>query len=101
MAWVPTVTNGPGKIKFLQLTNIGDSDLNVNYVAPLALWMTEDMIPRSQRYVSVGSRRYKEWQTLAFDATTDREEEEMEACAGPLVAHPTYEKSTRIFNSTK
>ena len=91
MAWVPTVTNGPGKIKFLQLTNTGDRDLNVNYGPPLALWMTEDMIPRSQRYVSVGLRRYKEWQTLVFKATTDREEEEMEAYAVPLVDHPTYE----------
>ena len=60
MAWVPIVTNGPGKIKFLQLTNIGDRDLNVNYGAPLALWMTEDMITRSQGYVSVGTRWYKE-----------------------------------------
>ena len=29
-AWVPTVTNGLGKINFLQLTNIGYRDLNVN-----------------------------------------------------------------------
>ena len=30
VAWVPTVTNGPGKIEFLQLTNIGNRELNVN-----------------------------------------------------------------------
>uniref|UniRef100_M4C0C4 Uncharacterized protein n=1 Tax=Hyaloperonospora arabidopsidis (strain Emoy2) TaxID=559515 RepID=M4C0C4_HYAAE len=54
------------------------------------------MIPRLQGYVSDGSRRYKEWQTLAFEATTVREEEELEAYAGPLVDRPTYEKPTRI-----
>ena len=96
MASVRTVTNKPGQIKFLELTNIGDRDLNVNYGAPLAFWMTADMIPRLQGYVSDGSRRYKEWQTLAFEATTVREEEELEAYAGPLVDRPTYEKPTRI-----
>ena len=102
MEWVPTVTNGPGMIKFLQLTNIGDRDLNVNYGASLVLWMTEDIIPRSRGYVSVGSRRYKERQTLACEATTDREKEEMEVYAGPLVDHPTYERKTHPnFDPTK
>ena len=101
VAWIPTVTNGPGRIKFLQLTNVSDRDLILNSGAPLALWMTEGMIPRSKGYVSVGSRRYMEWQTLAFEATTDREEEEAEAYMGPLVDHPTYEKPTRILSRSK
>ena len=30
VAWIPTVTNGPGMIKFLQLTNVSDRDLILN-----------------------------------------------------------------------
>ena len=36
--------------------------------------MVSDMIPRSQGYVSVGSRRYNECKTLEFEATIDQEE---------------------------
>ena len=60
------MTNETGKIMFLQLTNICNRDVCLNYRAPLALWMTADMILRSQGYVFVGSQRYMEWQTLAF-----------------------------------
>ena len=37
-------------------------------------------------------------QTLAFEATTEREEEAVEEYAGPLVDHPIYEKPTRILS---
>ena len=47
--------------------------------------MTENMIPRSLGYVSVGSIRYNEWQTLVYEATVERETEENETYAGPLV----------------
>ena len=53
------------------------------------------MIPRSPGYVSIGSRRYTEWQTLAFEATTEREEATVEEYTGPLVDHPVYERPTR------
>ena len=78
MAWVPTVTCGHGQIKYLQLTNLSDREIILNHGAALALWMTSNMIPRSPGYVSIGSRRYTEWQTLAFEATTERGEETVE-----------------------
>ena len=59
------------------------------------------MIPRYKGYISVGSRRYMEWQTLAFEATTDRAGEKAEAYTGPLVDHPTYEKPNRILTRPK
>ena len=34
--------------------------------------MAADMVPRSPGYVSVVSRRYNEWQTLAYEARNDR-----------------------------
>ena len=99
--WVPTVVTGPGKIKYLQLTNLSDRDLVLRHGAPLGLWMAADMIPRSPGYVSVGSRRYNEWQTLAFEATVDREEELPKPYVGPLVDHPEYPTPTRILTRMK
>ena len=60
VAWVPTMTNGPGQIKYLQLTNISDRDIILGHEASLALWMASDMIPRSPGYASIGSRWYTE-----------------------------------------
>ena len=55
------------------------------------------MIPRSPGYVSVGSRRYNEWQTLAYEATTDRKEIFPEEKTGPLVDHPSYPTPKKIL----
>ena len=85
MEWVPTVINGPGRINYLQLTNICDREVILRWGTPLGLCMVADTIPHSQGYVSVGSRRYNEWQTLAFEATTDREVAPPETYEGPLV----------------
>ena len=57
--------------------------------------MVFDMIPRSTGYISVGSRRYTEWQTLAIEYTMKREEETVEKYAGMLVGHPIYQWPTR------
>ena len=59
--------------------------------------MVADLIPRSQGYVSVGSRPYNEWQTLAFEATTDREEVSPEAYEGPLVDQISYPTQRKIL----
>ena len=59
--------------------------------------MTDNMIPRSPGYVSVGSRRYNEWKKLAYEATVEREMEENEIYAGPLVDHPDYTMPMRIL----
>ena len=55
------------------------------------------MIPRPPGYFSVGSRRYNEWQTLAYEATTDRKEEFPEEETGPLVDHPSYPTPKKIL----
>ena len=55
---IPTVTTGPGRIKYVQLTNLVDREVILNCDTPLGWWMAEDMIPRSPGYVSIGSRRY-------------------------------------------
>uniref|UniRef100_A0AAV1T8C1 Reverse transcriptase n=1 Tax=Peronospora matthiolae TaxID=2874970 RepID=A0AAV1T8C1_9STRA len=42
-----------------------------------------------------------EWKKLAFEATTDRGEEEAEAYTNPLANHPTYDKPDRILTHSK
>ena len=64
---------------------------------PLKLWMVADMTPRLQGYVSVVSRRYNEWQTLAFEATTDREEASPKEYEGPLVDQRSYPTPRKIL----
>ncbi|CAI5746914.1 unnamed protein product [Peronospora destructor] len=95
--WVPTVTSGPGRKKYLQLTNISDRDVSLPQGVQLGMWMPADMVPRTPGYVSVGSRRYNEWQTLAYEVTVDRRKEPPEEITGPLVDHPTYSTPTKIM----
>ena len=63
--------------------------------------MTENMIPRYPGYVSDGSRRSNEWQTLAYKATVEREAEEIETNAGLLVDHPEYTIPTQISSRSE
>lgn len=63
--------------------------------------MGENMVPRSPGYVSVGSRRYNEWQTLAFKATTEQKSEESEEETGPLLDHSTYPTPKAILSRTR
>ena len=55
------------------------------------------MIPRSPGNVSMGSRQYQEWQTIAFEATTEKEGEALPEEDGPLVEHPSYPTLTHIL----
>ena len=59
--------------------------------------MVADTIPRSQGYVSVESRRYNEWQNLAFEATTNREDVSPETHEGPLVDQRSYPTPRKIL----
>ena len=88
--WVPIVTNGPGRINYLQPTNLCGRDVILRWGTPLGFWMVADMIPRSQGFVSVESRRYNEWQALAFEATTDLKEFSPDAYEEPLVDQRSY-----------
>ena len=64
--WVLTVTTGIRRTKFSKLTNLSDKVVTLDRGPTLGWIMAADMVPRYPRYVSVGSRRYNEWQTLAF-----------------------------------
>ncbi|POM76150.1 Hypothetical protein PHPALM_6650 [Phytophthora palmivora] len=52
------------------------------------MWLSGDRIPRIPGYVSVGSRRYAEWQNLAYQATAD---EISEAGTNEQIIEPAVE----------
>ena len=98
---MPTMTNGLGRINYLQSTKFGGGEVILRWGTPLGLWMVAYLIPRLQRYVSVRSRRYNEWQTLAFEATNDREELSTEAYEGPLVEQRSYPTPSKLLKRQK
>ncbi|OWY95817.1 hypothetical protein PHMEG_00034080 [Phytophthora megakarya] len=55
------------------------------------LWVT--------RFVSIGSRRYAEWQNLSLQATTEQQavDEVVEVATEPMVDRPRYEPPTKIL----
>ena len=63
--------------------------------------MAADKRPRYPGYVSVGSRRNSEWETLAFEAATEKEEELPSEYKVPLVDHPPYPTPKKILSRPK
>ena len=60
--------------------------------------MAADMVPRYPGYVLVVSRRYNEWQTLAFEATTSKEEELPPEYTRPLVDSRPYATPNKVLS---
>ncbi|ETI29647.1 hypothetical protein F443_23239, partial [Phytophthora nicotianae P1569] len=63
------------------------------------MWLAEGRVPRLPGYVLVGSRRYAEWQNLAFQAAADEIDDVPEEVdlPGPAVERPSYATPTRIL----
>ncbi|OWZ11926.1 LOW QUALITY PROTEIN: reverse transcriptase [Phytophthora megakarya] len=91
--WVPTVVRGPGRTQYLRITNV-----STNNAATRHPYRDLDHVPRTTGYVSVGSRRYAEWQNLAFQTTADETpiEDSDEVVAEPLDDRPQYNAPTEI-----
>ena len=58
------------------------------------------MIPRTPVYVSVGSRRYMEWQTLAFEATVGSKGGIAQSGYRTISGSPTISYTNEDFRST-
>ncbi|KAE9246089.1 hypothetical protein PF002_g6907 [Phytophthora fragariae] len=64
-SWVPTLMKGPGRLRYLHITNLSNQKLILQRDVQVGLQLSGDHVPRQPGFVSVGSRRYAEWQTLA------------------------------------
>ncbi|POM70504.1 LOW QUALITY PROTEIN: Hypothetical protein PHPALM_13041, partial [Phytophthora palmivora] len=97
--WVPTLIKGLGRRSYLRITNLSDQPLTLFDDTWIGIWLSGDHIPRQAGFVSIGSRRYKEWQSLAFEATTDRPEDAGvdDVTLGPMVERPRYDRPTQIL----
>ncbi|OWY95893.1 hypothetical protein PHMEG_00033985 [Phytophthora megakarya] len=76
--WIPTISDGPGRTKYISITNIGDEVLILHQDQRIGIWLAGDHVPRTPGFISIGSRRYMEWQNLALETTTDARSEDME-----------------------
>ncbi|OWY96896.1 LOW QUALITY PROTEIN: hypothetical protein PHMEG_00032718 [Phytophthora megakarya] len=85
--WIPTVTEGPGRTRYLVISNIGDRILRLDHRLDIGMILDQDKVPRSPGFVSVGSRRYREWQNLALESTDSPIRDE-DAHLRHRLAHP-------------
>ncbi|OWY99265.1 Eukaryotic/viral aspartic protease, partial [Phytophthora megakarya] len=91
--WVPTVTEGPGRIRYLVISNVGEKILRLVHRLDVGMILDQDKVPRSPGFVSVGSRWYREWQNLALVSTVDTRSEPpelIEDMAETAVQRPSY-----------
>ncbi|OWY98184.1 hypothetical protein PHMEG_00031110 [Phytophthora megakarya] len=57
------------QIRYLVISNIGDRILRLGHRLDVGMIPDQDKVPRSPGFVSVGPRRYREWQNLALEST--------------------------------
>ncbi|KAE9092095.1 hypothetical protein PF010_g17935 [Phytophthora fragariae] len=98
--WVPTVVRGLGRRQYMRITNLGERTLYLNPHDRIGMWLPGDTIPRLGGYVTVGSRRYAEWQNLAFQATTDLPDDGPgEKSTEPMVDRPVRDPTRSLARS--
>ncbi|OWY98540.1 LOW QUALITY PROTEIN: hypothetical protein PHMEG_00030673 [Phytophthora megakarya] len=72
------LSSGPGRTKYISITNVGDEVLIMHQDQRIGIWLAGDHVPRLPDFISIGSRRYMEWQNLVLEATTDTRSKEKE-----------------------
>ncbi|OWZ01850.1 hypothetical protein PHMEG_00026691 [Phytophthora megakarya] len=98
--WVPTVTEGPGRIRYLVISNIGEEILRLDQRLDVGMILDQVKAPRSPGFVSLRSCRYREWQSLALESPVDTRSgppELIESSAEPAVPRPSYPTSRWIL----
>ncbi|ETO58914.1 hypothetical protein F444_22710, partial [Phytophthora nicotianae P1976] len=98
--WIPTLVEGAGWRRYLQLTIISDPTRCLPAHTQVKIWLSGDRVPRRQGFVTVGSRQYAEWQNQVLQATTEAVSEEEALIvepAGPMVDHPQYDPPKSIL----
>ncbi|KAG2953271.1 hypothetical protein PC129_g9660 [Phytophthora cactorum] len=103
---IPTLlSNCRGDLAKVHLTNVADNDTTCDVFTDFVVWVPHGDLPREAGYVGPKSRRYKDWQALAYEGIRDptllgleREHYERWAGAQPsLVDRPIYPTPTDIL----
>jgi ribonuclease HI len=74
--WIPTIIKTKtGVPRYIKVTNVSEKEVDLQIIRarePVGIWVEKDHIPLNPGYVRENSRKYKEWQVLAFEGTTSR-----------------------------
>ncbi|OWZ15513.1 hypothetical protein PHMEG_00010831 [Phytophthora megakarya] len=71
-AWVTSLIKAPkGCHSYLRITNIGEKPAVLDTHTTVGWWTSVDSVSRAFGFVQPGSRKYDEWQNLAYGATSD------------------------------
>ncbi|OWZ00563.1 hypothetical protein PHMEG_00028213, partial [Phytophthora megakarya] len=98
--WAPTAVKRLGSTQYLRITNVSERSVTLPRETRVGIWLTGDHVPRMPGFVSIGSRRYAEWQNLALQATTYQQavDEVVGTATEPMVDRPQYEPPTKILS---
>ncbi|POM62559.1 LOW QUALITY PROTEIN: hypothetical protein PHPALM_28275 [Phytophthora palmivora] len=86
-------THGGKRPREETITNVSDKAIILQADARVGIWLSGHHIPRMPGFVSVGSRRYMEWQILALEATAEggsEHDEILMESTEPMVDRPSY-----------
>ncbi|OWZ16416.1 reverse transcriptase [Phytophthora megakarya] len=86
------------------ISNIGEEILQLDHRLDVGMILDQAKVPRSPGFLSVGSRRYREWQNLALASTVDTRSEPPEHMKGPAEPEdqrPTYPTPRSILRRSE
>ncbi|KAG6590777.1 reverse transcriptase [Phytophthora cinnamomi] len=79
-----------GRRTYLRVINVGDTTITLDAHMTLGWWTSTDALPQAFGFMQLGSRRYQEWQKLAYGATCDADDIWVPVePEGPLTDRPT------------
>ncbi|KAG2792899.1 hypothetical protein PC129_g23833 [Phytophthora cactorum] len=99
------LSNRRGDLAKVRLTNVADRDTTCDVFTDFVVWVPHGDLPREAGYLRPESRRYKDWQVLAYEGLRDptqlgleREHYELWAATQlSLVDRPVYTTLTDIL----
>ena len=74
--WVPTIIKSKAGVpRYIKITNVSEKETDLQIIRarePVGFWVEKNHIPLNLGYVREDSRKYKEWQVLAFEGMTGK-----------------------------
>ncbi|OWY93101.1 hypothetical protein PHMEG_00037626, partial [Phytophthora megakarya] len=99
-AWVTSVIRAPvGRRMCLRVTNITEKSVVLDAHTTVGRWTPVDSIPRAFGFVRPGSRKYDEWQNLAYETTSDVSDKEIfQESREPMTERRVYARPQMVMH---
>ncbi|OWZ10245.1 reverse transcriptase, partial [Phytophthora megakarya] len=103
VTWVASVTKARvGCRTYFRVTNVGVKTDILDTHTTIAWWTPVDAVPRAFGFVQPGSRKYDEWQNLAYGATAEVNDGELfQAPEIPMTEQREYQDPKSILRRTE